>query len=147
MPYVKRDEAGQIVSVSLSREDDDQEFLDAESAQLAAFFEDAGRSADSLRESDTDLVRVLEDLIEMLTAKGIILVHRAAGIGPAENPAAQTPSKRSHEFAGPIGRGLKQPLPFSPFPARRHSWCLPPASQTAWWWAHARARYATRPWG
>ena len=41
MPYVKRDEAGQIVSVSLSREDDDQEFLDAESAQLAAFFEDA----------------------------------------------------------------------------------------------------------
>ena len=42
MPYVKRDEAGQIVSVSLSREDDDQEFLDAESAQLAAFFEDAG---------------------------------------------------------------------------------------------------------
>ena len=73
MPYVKRDEAGQIVSVSLRREDDDQEFLDAESAQLAAFFEDARASADSLRESDTDLVRVLEDLIEMLTAKGIIL--------------------------------------------------------------------------
>ena len=73
MPYVKRDEAGQIVSVSLSREDDDQEFLDAESAQLAAFFEDARASADSLRESDTDLVRVLEDLIEMLTAKGVIL--------------------------------------------------------------------------
>ncbi len=73
MPYVKRDQSGQIISVSLSREDDYQEFVDAESAQLAAFFEDARASADSLRESDSDLVRVLEDLIEMLTAKGIIL--------------------------------------------------------------------------
>ncbi|MGB1424773.1 MAG: tryptophan synthase subunit beta [Pseudomonadales bacterium] len=73
MPYVKRDEAGQIISVSLSQESDDQEFIDAENAQLAAFFEDARASADSLRESDSDLVRVLEDLIEMLTAKGIIL--------------------------------------------------------------------------
>ncbi|MGB1904911.1 MAG: hypothetical protein ACPH9W_09810, partial [Pseudomonadales bacterium] len=69
----KRDEAGQIISVSLSQESDDQEFIDAENAQLAAFFEDARASADSLRESDSDLVRVLEDLIEMLTAKGIIL--------------------------------------------------------------------------
>lgn len=73
MPYVKRNEAGQIISVSLSQESDDQEFIDAESSQLAAFFEDARASADSLRESDSDLVRVLEDLIEMLTAKGIIL--------------------------------------------------------------------------
>ncbi|MGB1740262.1 MAG: tryptophan synthase subunit beta [Pseudomonadales bacterium] len=73
MPYIKRDEAGQIISVSLSQESDDQEFIDAENAQLAAFFEDARASADSLRESDSDLVRVLEDLIEMLTAKGIIL--------------------------------------------------------------------------
>ncbi len=73
MPYIKRDEAGQIISVSLSQVSDDQEFIDAENAQLAAFFEDARASADSLRESDSDLVRVLEDLIEMLTAKGIIL--------------------------------------------------------------------------
>ena len=73
MPYIKRDEAGQIISVSLSQESDDQEFIEAENAQLAAFFEDARASADSLRESDSDLVRVLEDLIEMLTAKGIIL--------------------------------------------------------------------------
>ena len=73
MPYVKRDQSGQIISVSLSQESDDQEFIDAESSQLAAFFEDARASADSLRESDSDFVRVLEDLIEMLTAKGIIL--------------------------------------------------------------------------
>jgi hypothetical protein len=73
MPYVKRDEAGQIISVSLSQESEEQEFIDADNAQLAAFFEDARASADSLRESDSDLVRVLEDLIEMLTAKGIIL--------------------------------------------------------------------------
>ena len=147
MPYVKRDEAGQIVSVSLSRESDDQEFLDAESAQLAAFFEDARASADSLRESDTDSGAGTGGSDRDAHGQGHYLVHRTAGIGPAENPAAQTPSKRSHEFAGSIGRGLKQPHPSNPFPARRHSWCLPPASQTAWWWAPARARYATRPWG
>ena len=73
MPYVKRDEAGQLISVSLSQESEEQEFIEADNAQLAAFFEDARASADSLRESDSDLVRVLEDLIERLTAKGIIL--------------------------------------------------------------------------
>ena len=147
MPYVKRDEAGQIVSVSLSREDDDQEFLDAESAQLAAFFEDARASADSLRESDTDLVRVLEDLIEMLTAKGIILFTELPESAQQKILLRKRLRKDRTNSLDSIGRGLKQPLPFNPFLARRHSWCLPPASQTAWWWAHARARYATRPWG
>ena len=73
MPFVKRDESGKIDAVSINESADFAEFVDAESAELEVFFESARPSADSLRESDSDLVRVLEDLIEMLTAKGVIM--------------------------------------------------------------------------
>lgn len=73
MPFIKRDESGKIDAVSINESVDFAEFLDAESAELEVFFENARPSADSLRESDSDLVRVLEDLIEMLTAKGVIM--------------------------------------------------------------------------
>ena len=73
MPFVKRDESGRIDAVSINESADFAEFVDAESAELEGFFENARPSADSLRESDSDLVRVLEDLIEMLTAKGVIM--------------------------------------------------------------------------
>ena len=73
MPFVKRDESGKIDAVSINESADFAEFLDAESAELEVFLENARPSADSLRESDSDLVRVLEDLIEMLTAKGVIM--------------------------------------------------------------------------
>ena len=73
MPFIKRDESGKIDAVSINESVDFAEFVDAESAELEVFFENARPSADSLRESDSDLVRVLEDLIEMLTAKGVIM--------------------------------------------------------------------------
>ena len=73
MPFIKRDESGKIDAVSINESVDFAEFVDAESAKLEVFFENARPSADSLRESDSDLVRVLEDLIEMLTAKGVIM--------------------------------------------------------------------------
>ena len=73
MPFVKRDESGKIDAVSINESADFAEFLEAESAELEVFLENARPSADSLRESDSDLVRVLEDLIEMLTAKGVIM--------------------------------------------------------------------------
>lgn len=73
MPFIKRDESGKIDAVSINESADFAEFVDAESAELEVFFENARPSADSLRESDSDLVRVLEDLIEMLTAKGVIM--------------------------------------------------------------------------
>ena len=73
MPFIKRDQSGKIDAVSLNESADFAEFVDAESAEIEVFLEDARPSADSLRESDSDLVRVLEDLIEMLTAKGVIM--------------------------------------------------------------------------
>jgi len=73
MPFVKRDGSGKIDAVSLNESADFAEFVDAESAELEVFLEDARPSADSLRESDSDLVRVLEDLIEVLTSKGVLM--------------------------------------------------------------------------
>ena len=73
MPFVKRDDSGKIAAVSLTTTLDCTEFVDAESAELEVFFEDVRPSSDSLRESDTDLVRVLEDLIEVLTSKGVLM--------------------------------------------------------------------------
>jgi len=73
MPFVKREDSGKIAAVSLNETDEFTEFVDAESAELEVFFEDVRPSSDSLRESDTDLVRVLEDLIEVLTSKGVLM--------------------------------------------------------------------------
>ena len=73
MPFVKREDSGKIAAVSLTTTLDCTEFVDAESAELEVFFEDVRPSSDSLRESDTDLVRVLEDLIEVLTSKGVLM--------------------------------------------------------------------------
>lgn len=77
--YVKRDAGGQIVAVSTRPEPDFDERLDPEDAGLQAFL--AGASGDRnglseqaqrLRSSDVELVRVLEDIIDLLTDKGIV---------------------------------------------------------------------------
>ncbi len=73
MPFVKRDADAKVISVSLSRENEGQDYVASDDTDLAAFFNEAAASTDSLRESDMSLVRVLEDLIEMLTTKGVIL--------------------------------------------------------------------------
>lgn len=77
--YVKRDSEGRIVAVSAVPEADFDEQLDADDPGLQAFLhgaagDQAGTSepAQQLRSSDVELVRVLEDIIDLLTDKGII---------------------------------------------------------------------------
>ena len=48
MPYVTRDESGKVNAVSLNESDEFAEFIDAESAELEGFFENARPSADCL---------------------------------------------------------------------------------------------------
>ena len=73
MPYVIRDAAGQIVSAHLKNSDQAQEHVPAGDPALAGLLGQSTQGDDSLRSSDLDLVRVIEDLIEMLAAKGVIL--------------------------------------------------------------------------
>ena len=75
MPFVKRDEQGAVVAVSQELSSDCSEELPKDDPALAAFFARVGSSSDasSLDTSDQDLIRVLEDVVELLIAKGLIL--------------------------------------------------------------------------
>lgn len=73
MPYVKRDSEGEIIAIALNRDSDHEEYLEASDSQLAGFSAAINSPMDSLRDSDQGLIRVLDDLVELLTAKGIIL--------------------------------------------------------------------------
>jgi acyl-coenzyme A synthetase/AMP-(fatty) acid ligase len=72
MPYVKRDAAGAIQAVSRELASEFEEELSTDSAELTAFIS-AHSAADTLTATDQDFVRVLEDVVELLIAKGVIL--------------------------------------------------------------------------
>ena len=71
MPYVKRNQAGQIIGLSEDGVDDGVEQLDLSHPEVAAFLE---KAREQLSSSDTETIRVLEDLIDLLIHKKIILL-------------------------------------------------------------------------
>lgn len=75
MPYVQRDESGKIVSVSDKGQYDNQEFLSINHPELLLFLSE-GSVADPAKyafsASDNELVRVIEDLVDLLVEKQII---------------------------------------------------------------------------
>ena len=85
MFYVERDTAGLLVRVEALPFDGMTEILASDSQEVAAW--QASRSAESslqkLRQSDQEMVRVLEDLIQTLISKGVIMITDLP-------PAAQT---------------------------------------------------------
>ena len=72
MPYVKRDQQGLIVAVSEGEEPGFSEELASSSPELEAFLQKM-TFASSIHATDQDFVRVLEDLVELLVDKGVIL--------------------------------------------------------------------------
>lgn len=72
MPFVKRDEQGAIIAVSLEQEADYAEELSRESPELASFL-GSGDASSGLDATDQDFVRVLEDVVELLINKSVIL--------------------------------------------------------------------------
>lgn len=73
MPYVKRDATGAVVAVSRDSTVDICEEVSEGSTEIAAFLGDAGVGQDSLDQTDQDFVRVLEDVVQLLIDKGVIL--------------------------------------------------------------------------
>lgn len=71
MPYVMRDKTGRITTIKLEPGDGLEE-LSIHSAELLDFMRQAGMEQGSLQESDMRLVRVLEDLIDLLIDRDVI---------------------------------------------------------------------------
>jgi hypothetical protein len=81
MFYVVRNPAGQVVSLHREPQADAQEFLAADHTDVQAFFGTAPAPAsapatatprETFDRMDTELIRVLEDLVNVLIAKNVI---------------------------------------------------------------------------
>ena len=73
MVYVKRDSSGNIVGVSELADEHFAESVASEDPALQLFLARVGRDASELEVSDQDFIRVLEDVVELLISKGVIL--------------------------------------------------------------------------
>ncbi|MEA1989649.1 MAG: tryptophan synthase subunit beta like protein [Pseudomonadota bacterium] len=74
--YVKRNTDGQIIAISLEQSIEFQESLASDVDEVKQFLNKAKPNDNELKEafqaSDEDFIRVLEDLIKLLSDKGII---------------------------------------------------------------------------
>ena len=74
--YIKRDANQQIIAISQENADGFDEWLDNDSPEIMAFINPSLNKAlqtnQLLRQNDEDFIRVLEDLINLLTHKGVI---------------------------------------------------------------------------
>jgi len=71
--FVKRDTAGAIVSLSRTANSECREAVADDDADLIAFLNAVGNPfAHTLHESDLEVIRVLDDLVEILTDKGVV---------------------------------------------------------------------------
>lgn len=73
MPYVGRNELGKIVTVSTEANPQAGEFMNPDAAELQACLSQfSPPNADDLARSDQDLIRVVEDLVDILIEKNLI---------------------------------------------------------------------------
>ncbi|MGM0554728.1 MAG: tryptophan synthase subunit beta like protein [Pseudomonadota bacterium] len=71
--YVKRNEAGKIAMVSREATPECSEWVEFDAVELRNFLEQELSDPErSLEASDLELVRVVEDLVELLTGRGVI---------------------------------------------------------------------------
>jgi hypothetical protein len=69
MPYVKRDSDNQIIAAATDASGDINEYIAANDPDFMAYHNEL---AQQIATTDTDIVRVLEDLIDILVAKKVI---------------------------------------------------------------------------
>ena len=73
MPYVKRNAQGEIEAISQSQDEGFEDQVPVGSPELSAFMLGIGQADSQLSATDQDFVRVLEDVVELLIDKGVIL--------------------------------------------------------------------------
>ncbi|PLW81592.1 hypothetical protein CWI75_15300 [Kineobactrum sediminis] len=72
MPYIKRDNTGNIIAASQVA-DAGLEQISADDSELQGFLGSLAEDVGQLSATDQDFVRVLEDLVELLVSRGVIL--------------------------------------------------------------------------
>lgn len=75
MPYVQRDKTGRISAVSVEQTEAIAEWIELDAPELIAYLSQFGRTADvngALAESDQALIRVVDDLINVLAEKNLM---------------------------------------------------------------------------
>ncbi|NQY02294.1 MAG: tryptophan synthase subunit beta like protein [Halieaceae bacterium] len=73
MPFVKRNGVGEIEAIATHASTDFSEQLQSDDPEVIAFTSAVTQDSQSLSDTDQDFVRVLEDVVELLIAKGVIL--------------------------------------------------------------------------
>ncbi len=73
MPYIRRNTEGQIEAVSEQSTPGTEEFVQGDSYELNQFLASMSDDNNSLGETDLSLVRVIEDVVELLISKNLIL--------------------------------------------------------------------------
>jgi hypothetical protein len=73
MPFVKRNDQGEVAAVSQTAEPGFEEELTENDLELAGFLDGVGGNASALGATDLEFVRVLEDVVGLLIDKGVIL--------------------------------------------------------------------------
>ena len=95
MPYVQRDAAGKIIALFREPLDSGQEQLPADHLDVLTFLSD-GDSAPFSPFSDLQMIRVIEDVIDVLIRKQVILLTE---LPPAvQNKLLQQRSRRDQLF-------------------------------------------------
>ena len=76
MPFVKRDASGRIVALFRERSDETPEYLAANSPEIADFADPEGARGErsNMLQSDLEMIRVYEDLIDILISKRIVVL-------------------------------------------------------------------------
>lgn len=76
MPFVKRDPSGRVVALFRERSDEAPEYLDASSPEIADFSDPEGARGEraNMLQSDLEMIRVYEDLIDILISKRIVVL-------------------------------------------------------------------------
>lgn len=74
MPYIKRDNHGQITALLKEAAAETDSFLPADHPEVVAFLGDGQDTGGSFDVLDRELVRVLEDLVDTLIQKNILRI-------------------------------------------------------------------------
>jgi hypothetical protein len=75
MTYVRRDQNGHIIAVSLNKTDECHEMIDADSQELKLAVIQFSSNEPDLLNSDLAMIRVIEDLIDVLVSKSLIGIN------------------------------------------------------------------------